>query len=72
MKCLRPLERPGLPFFEAELGPQVTAGIAARFSMLDLLGRPLPYLPEAFRRRAGEQQLGALPKDDDDGRGDSC
>lgn len=43
----------GDPSLLAELGPQGTAGIAARFSMLDLLGQPDPNLPDAFREEPG-------------------
>ena len=52
----------GTSFFRSELGPQGTAGIAARFSMLDLLGRPLPYLPEAFREEPGSNNLVLSPR----------
>jgi penicillin amidase len=38
---------------QSGLGTQGTAGIAARFSMLDLLGRPLPDLPDALREETG-------------------
>ena len=52
----------GAPFFRSEPRPQETTGIAARFSLQDLLGQALPDLPEAFREEPGSNNWVLSPR----------